>query len=136
MNKLIIRSCLLGSLICSPLFLSSSATAAPSAAVTELLTEYQQRGAGNFSVSAGAELWSRNTEGRQCTSCHSDDPTAVGQHQKTLKPIDPLAPSVKVKRLTEVKTINKWLLRNCKWTLDRECTAQEKGDFLTWLSQQ
>ena len=52
------------------------------------------------------------------------------------KVIDPMAPSVNSKRLTDAKKINKWLLRNCKWTFGRECTAQEKGNVLLWLSEQ
>ena len=40
------------------------------------------------------------------------------------------------KRLTSIKDIRKWLKRNCKWTLDRECTPQEKGDFLSFIQQQ
>ncbi|MCW8907187.1 MAG: DUF1924 domain-containing protein, partial [Sedimenticola sp.] len=49
------------------------------------------------------------------------------------KAIEPMAPTVNPKRLTEVKQIKKWFVRNCKWTLGRECTAQEKGDFLAYL---
>ena len=47
-----------------------------------------------------------------------------------------MARSVNPERLTEVKKLNKWFLRNCKWTYGRECTAQEKGDILVWLSDQ
>ena len=61
---------------------------------------------------------------------------ALTAHPQTGKPIKPLAPSANPQRLTDLREINKWLLRNCKWTLGRECSAQEKGDFLTWLRQQ
>jgi len=30
--------------------------------------------------------------------------------------------------------VAKWFRRNCKTVLGRECTAQEKGDILTYLS--
>jgi len=30
----------------------------------------------------------------------------------------------------------KWFLRNCKWTMGRTCTAQEKGDFLAYFQSQ
>jgi hypothetical protein len=44
-----------------------------------------------------------------------------------------MAPSVNAARLTDQAKIVKWLHRNCKWTLGRECTPQEKGDFLTYI---
>lgn len=47
-----------------------------------------------------------------------------------------MAASVNPKRYTKMKKINKWFKRNCKWTLGRECTNQEKGDILKYLSQQ
>jgi len=40
------------------------------------------------------------------------------------------------KRLTKIKTIKKWLKRNCKWTLGRKCTAEEKGHLLTFIQSQ
>jgi len=50
--------------------------------------------------------------------------------------IDPMALSVNPERYTDPDKIEKWFLRNCKWTLGRECTAQEKGDVLTYLGSQ
>jgi hypothetical protein len=32
--------------------------------------------------------------------------------------------------------IEKWLRRNCNWTLGRECSAREKGDLLSFLRSQ
>ncbi|RDE19383.1 DUF1924 domain-containing protein [Motiliproteus coralliicola] len=98
-----------------------------------LLDAYRNQGAEAFSAKRGEQLWLTQRDGRRCGSCHTDDPKAPGKHQKTGKAIKPLAPSVNAERLTSEKTIKKWLKRNCKWTLRRECTAQEKGDFLTWL---
>ena len=34
---------------------------------------------------------------------------------------------------TDPEHIEKWFTRNCKWTLGRECTPQEKGDFLLMI---
>lgn len=90
-----------------------------------------------FSVQAGLATWTtEQANGRSCLSCHGDSLYAVGRHQKTGKLIEPMAPSVNLERLTDKRKINKWFLRNCKWTYGRECTAQEKGDILLWLSQQ
>jgi len=47
-----------------------------------------------------------------------------------------MAVSVNPERYRNEKKIRKWLLRNCKWTFARECSAQEKSDILTWLIQQ
>ena len=107
-----------------------------SEAVTELLAEYGAGSAAPFSVEAGAAFWIEDRGGRACTSCHGESLLVRGTHQKTGKVIEPMAPSVNPDRLTEVRKIRKWFLRNCKWTLARECTAQEKGNILVWLITQ
>lgn len=94
----------------------------------------------SFDAGRGKELWAKKYPGedgkeRECATCHGTDLTKGGKHATTGKPIDPLAPSVNKERFTELKKIEKWFKRNCKWTLGRECTNQEKGDFLTYLSQ-
>lgn len=82
-------------------------------------------------------MWSKaftaGNETRRCSTCHHDDLRRNGKHATTGKLIDPLAPSANPKRLTDVEHIEKWLTRNCKWTMARECTPQEKGDFLVMI---
>jgi len=73
---------------------------------------------------------------RGCVSCHGENPTASGTHVKTGKSIEPMAPSVNPARFRSAKKIDKWFLRNCKWTYGRECSTQEKADILTWLAGQ
>ncbi len=110
-------------------------------AVSDLEKSYQAKGAGPFSVAAGEALWNqsftdaKSGKKRNCTTCHGTDLTQPGKHARTGKVIEPMAVSANPKRLTEVKKIKKWFVRNCKWTLGRECTAQEKGDFLAYLKQ-
>ena len=106
--------------------------------VDDLLSEFSAKGAGPFSAMAGKAFWTRefaSKDGskRACTSCHTSDPKKPGQHAKTGKAIEPMAPSANAKRLTERRQVEKWFKRNCKWTLGRECTAQEKGDLLSFL---
>lgn len=102
-----------------------------------MIAEFQAEASRPFSAEAGSETWfAEQPDGRSCTSCHGTSLTAVGSHQKTGKRIEPMAPSVNPERLTERRKINKWFLRNCKWTYGRECTAQEKGDILLWLRDQ
>lgn len=105
-------------------------------AVDRLLEQYQAEGAGGFSAADGAALWRQSFDGRSCTSCHTADPKQAGRHRVTGKAIQPMAPSVNPDRLSDVGQVRKWLLRNCKWTLGRECTAQEKGNLLIWLQAQ
>lgn len=84
----------------------------------------------------GQRLWNSVVNERSCTSCHGDDPTKIGKHIKTGKIIQPMALSVNGKRFQNQKKVDKWFLRNCKWTFGRECSAQEKADILSWLSKQ
>lgn len=110
------------------------------AVVDDLLAGYKNQGATAFSAKHGEDMWFTDHPDpeepgkvRNCSSCHTKDLKAQGKHLETGKIIDPLAPSVKRERLTDAKTIEKWLKRNCKWVLGRECTPQEKGDFLVYL---
>ena len=68
-----------------------------------------------------------------CATCHTDNPAAQGKHSETDKIIKPLAPAVNEERFTDMKKVAKWFKRNCNDVLDRECTAQEKGDVLAYL---
>ena len=110
--------------------------------VDEQLTAYQASGAGPFSTQTGEQLWqqevtnAKDGRARSCTTCHGRDLRRVGKHAKTGKAIEPLSPAVNAKRLSSAKKINKWLKRNCKWTWGRECTAQEKGDLLSFIQRQ
>lgn len=108
-------------------------------AITDLEAEYLAKGATNFSAAAGEILWNKefidakSGEKRSCTTCHTTDLTQAGKHARTSKPIKPMAPSVIPTRFSEVKKIKKWFVRNCKWTLGRECSTQEKGDVLAFI---
>lgn len=68
-----------------------------------------------------------------CGSCHSDDPRGPGKHRRTGKPIEPLAPSANPKRFADPAKTEKWFQRNCRDVLARQCSSQEKGDFLLYL---
>ena len=107
-----------------------------SEATASLLQEYQQTSKRAFSAQEGKLLWIEVANDRSCTTCHSTSVKKMGKHKRTGKIIQPMSPTVNSERLTDTKKIKKWLLRNCKWTFGRECTAQEKGNILLWLSQQ
>lgn len=117
--------------------------AAPLAAhadtVAELQARYRTQGAGPFSASAGEGMWdrafadARTGEAHRCSDCHGTNLRVPGKHERTGKTIAPLAPATEPTRLTDATKVEKWFLRNCKSTLGRECTPQEKGDFLSFI---
>ena len=90
-----------------------------------------------FTAESGEKLWNQTQtvsgQPRSCASCHTSDPRQAGKHVRTGKPIKPMAPSVNSSRFTDPKKVAKWFKRNCKWTLGRECNAQEKGDYTKYL---
>lgn len=107
-----------------------------------LIEGYRNTGAGPFSPDAGRSAWTHEHQSasgvdtRSCASCHGMVLTQPGRHVKTGKPIEPMAFSVNPARLTDPKKVEKWFRRNCRWTLGRECTPQEKGDFIQFMTTQ
>jgi cytochrome c553 len=110
-------------------------------ALEERFASYLQKGAGSFDSAKGQAIWqqgvlhAKSGKTRSCGSCHGNDLTQPGKHVKTGKTIKPMALSANPQRLTDGKKIEKWFKRNCKWTWGRACTAQEKGDILSYLKQ-
>ena len=70
-----------------------------------------------------------------CTTCHGNSPFTTGQ-TRAGKAISPLAPSKTPDRFTEAKKVAKWFRRNCNSVIGRECTPQEKIDFLAYMGSQ
>ena len=70
-----------------------------------------------------------------CTSCHGKTPFTRGE-TRTGKVIEPMAISKTPDRYTDPKKVAKWFRQNCNGVLGRECTPQEKLDFLTYMSGQ
>lgn len=107
--------------------------------VADLLKQYESLGASRFAAATAESMWTKTFldaktgEQRKCALCHTEDLKRTGKHAVTGKPIEPLAPSANPKRLTDPEHVEKWFARNCKWTLGRECTPQEKGDFLVMI---
>ncbi len=114
---------------------------AESTAIDKLLQDYAAQGAATADAGRGKRMWDetfrRNGEfpQRSCSSCHTTNLTKTGKHVKTNKEIKPMTPSANPRRLTDGKKIEKWFKRNCKWTLGRECSAQEKADFLAYIDK-
>lgn len=125
-------------LISAPL----SFTYSDSVTVNTLLEEYKAQGAGPADPEHGELLWQKTYNSkkvigqRSCASCHTKQVSNVGKHIRTNKEIKPMSPSVNPQRLTDIKKVNKWFKRNCKWTMGRECTAQEKSNILVYINKQ
>lgn len=67
-----------------------------------------------------------------CATCHTASPRAQGRSPAG-KVVDPLSPAVNPDRFTDPADVEKWFKRNCKQVLGRECTAEEKGHFTTFV---
>lgn len=126
----------LSTLVLSTLLLSSAASAETP---QDFLATYaaSAKAQGNFSGfnAERGKLFFNQTHGNEwsCASCHTANPAQTGKHAKTGKVIDPLAPSANAARFTSPKKVEKWFKRNCNDVLDRECSALEKGDVITYL---
>ena len=91
-----------------------------------------------FSAVSGDRFYhavAKHSSGKQisCAACHTDNPRNAGKHERTSKEIAPLAPAANKDRFSEAATVEKWFKRNCNDVLERECSAQEKGDFITYV---
>jgi cytochrome b len=115
---------------------------AASPVATELLRDYEAQARRlrptftAFSAEEGRKLFFTELvqDGQRvsCSSCHTANPRARGLTPAG-KVVEPLAPSANPARLTDRGDAEKWFKRNCKQVFGRECTAEEKGHFVTWL---
>lgn len=90
-----------------------------------------------FSADRGQRLHTQSFAGGKpdtpaCTSCHGTDARGPGRTPAG-KAIEPMAVSAAPSRYTEPAKVEKWFRRNCNEVLGRECSAQEKGDWLTLM---
>lgn len=108
----------------------------------DFMTRYARQSgvaASTLSPTRGEALYRSEHPGRSgaaqsCASCHSANPKQPGQ-TRVGKRIEPLAPAANPARFTDAAKVEKWFRRNCTDVLQRECSAQEKGDFIAWLKQ-
>lgn len=130
---------LLIALLCAGTVLSSRVAMA-AADFDKLLQHYAQQGGKDFNAERGKAFWlkeqiSDSGDKMTCGTCHGADLKQAGKHNKSGKVIEPMAGSVNPERYTDLEKVEKWFTRNCKQVLRRECTAQEKGDVLRYLSR-
>lgn len=107
----------------------------------DLLAQYAAAAnARGFSAVRGQTLHTQSFSGGKpdtpsCTTCHGKDTRGPGRAPSG-KTIEPLAVSVTPARYTDPAKVEKWFKRNCTEVLGRECTPQEKGDWLTFVITQ
>jgi hypothetical protein len=94
-----------------------------------------------FSAARGETLFRTSWAGGDartpsCVSCHTADPKRPGRNAKTGRPIDPVAVSTNPARYTDAKEVNRHFARDCKSVLGRDCTARERGDYITFMTGQ
>ncbi|MDD4977878.1 MAG: DUF1924 domain-containing protein [Gallionella sp.] len=123
-------------LVVATIFTSQAAMAETPAEILAMIKAEASAAAGyqEFSAARGEKFFHvKHGDEWSCSSCHTDNPMNEGKHAKTEKLIKPLAPAANAERFTELKKVEKWFKRNCNDVLNRECTAQEKGDVMTYL---
>ena len=90
-----------------------------------------------LSAEAGRALYvkrrSFQSKDVSCSSCHGDNPANEGKHVETGKQIKPLAISANPNRFTNAKKVEKNFLIHCIDLYKKDCSAQDKGDFLAYL---
>ena len=91
-----------------------------------------------FDAKRGEEIFSSKHMGKKgkevsCETCHTTNLANSGENIFTGKTIEPLSPKANPKRLTDITEIEKWLKRNFNDVYNREGTAIEKGDVITYI---
>ncbi len=115
----------------------SSGIATANSARNGIIKGFATEAGMQFSAERGKSLFETKAGGGKpetpsCMTCHGASPLNAGE-TRAGKPIEPMAVSKTSERFTDLKKVSKWFRRNCKSVLGRECTAQEKGDFLTYM---
>lgn len=92
----------------------------------------------DFDFKRGEEIFLSKHIGKKgelisCASCHGTNLHEENQNYFTGKQIDALSPKANPKRFTDKKEIEKWLKRNFNDVYNREGTALEKGDVITYI---
>ena len=90
-----------------------------------------------FAAETGREFYLKrrtwNAKDYTCSGCHTTDPKNEGKHIETKKPIAPLAPSINHERFIDVAKVEKNFAEHCADLYDRDCRAEEKGNFVAYL---
>lgn len=136
------KNLLITAISTSLLMIASSSVIADENTVNTLMNNFKSQGAKKGNALRGEKFWNKTFTGkapftkRSCKTCHTSNLKQKGEHIRTAKTLASLAPSVNKKSLSDIKKVNKWFKRNCKWTTGKECSAQVKADILAFINQQ
>jgi hypothetical protein len=90
-----------------------------------------------FTAETGREFYLKRRSFQKtdptCSNCHTEDPKKEGKHSETKKPVRPLAPSVNPERFVDINKVEKNFAEHCYDMLDRDCYANEKGNYIAYL---
>jgi hypothetical protein len=103
----------------------------------EVLAKLENPSFSGFSADRGASFFRAehiHSDGKKvsCSTCHTSDPRNKGKTRAN-KVIEPMATIVNPLRFTDEVKVEKWFGRNCNDVLERNCSAQEKGDYILYL---
>lgn len=133
------QSTVILSLLLTGLTINASADVANAQKLAEKYTAIAKTIDSGFmpSESKGEEFFNREItiKGKQvaCASCHTSNPADQGKHIVTGKPIRPLAPSANEKRFSSLDKVEKNFTKHCNDIIGRDCTAEEKSNFISFL---
>lgn len=114
--------------------LPATSALAADTSIAQLRAQWNAQAAQPGNADRGATFFNKRHGGEwSCASCHGTPPTGPGKHANTGKPLKPLAPAFNPEAFTDAARVEKWLRRNCKDVLSRECSAVEKADVLAYL---
>jgi mono/diheme cytochrome c family protein len=118
--------------------LAAVGTAAANSQRDAIIASYASQAGGPLDAARGQALFTGTHAGGKpdtpsCTTCHTQNLSAMGQ-TRAGKAIEPMAVSANPARFTDPAKVEKWFGRNCNTVLGRDCTAEEKGDILSWLN--
>jgi hypothetical protein len=152
MKKTVCLAALAGLVAVSVQAEGNPVSAKQSAVIKQLLTNYTAKAKDDilksdrkvnpakelaFTAEVGREFYLKRrtweSHDRTCSGCHTPDPTKEGKHIETKKPIKPLAPGANPERFTDVAKVEKNFTEHCIDLHSRDCTAAEKGNFITYL---
>ncbi|MCF6198619.1 MAG: DUF1924 domain-containing protein [Hyphomicrobiaceae bacterium] len=123
--------------LAATILLSATLPGVAGPAQDEILKHFQEQAKMEFSVERGQELFTKSygtgkPKTPSCTTCHTKSPLKSGK-TRVGKVIAPMALSRTKDRYSDLKKVEKWFRRNCKGVIGRECTPQEKVDFLAFM---
>lgn len=75
----------------------------------------------------------KDNKEESCSSCHTDNPMNKGKHVDTGKAIQPLSPVANPARFSDLQKVETKFKKHCNNIIGRDCTPQEKGDYITYL---